>query len=129
MEPVATNPSLWDTLKAISPFISSVLNVVVLLVVYIWTNKSKDDDRFKSNIAELPTKIKEEIKEWVELKEVYSVSCITEHTRKIGEVYTLIAAIGTKVSEVDKLASRVNDRVDACEKRCDIIRKASCKDD
>lgn len=129
MEAATTSLSLWETLKAISPFLSSILNVIIILAFYIWTNKLKEDKKTKDDVAELPVKIKEEIKEWVELKEVYSMACITEHTRKIGEIYTMITSMGTRISEVDKLASRVDDRLDACEKRCDVIRRTSCKDD
>jgi hypothetical protein len=122
---VATTPtdiSLWETIKNLSPIFGALVNVIVVLIVYVWTNKSKDDSKSKDDIASLPAKIKEELKEWMQLKEIYVTSCVAEHTKDIETLFT-------KVAEVDKLASRVHDKLEDCEKRCSILRRNVCKDD
>lgn len=83
-----TDASMWETLKALSPLISTLLNVIVLLAVFIWTNKSKDDSKSKTDLETLPVKIKEELKEWMMLKEIYVTACVSEHTKDIETLFT-----------------------------------------
>lgn len=111
--------SMWQAVKAFAPLLSALLNGVIILAIYIWSNKNIEDKKVQNRVEHIPDdlkntkkELKAEIKEWLELRDTYYRECVKAHSEDIAELYK-------KTSLTEQTAVRNCDKLENMERRCD----------